>query len=122
MEQQDALQWIVELNINEGKQAEFEKLAKEMSDMVRRSEPRTRKYEWFLAENGNKCLIIESYDSSNSGLAHVRGEAINKVFPEILKIANVTRFEICGSPSEELVRELADDNPSIYRFISGFSR
>lgn len=119
---QDALQWIVELNINEGKQAEFEKLAKQMSDMVRRSEPGTRKYEWFLTEKGNKCLIIETYDSSNSGLAHVRGEAINKIFPEILKIANVTRFEICGNPSVELIRELADDNPSIYRFIGGFSR
>jgi quinol monooxygenase YgiN len=120
--EQDVLQWIVELNISEGKQAEFEEIAKEMSDTVRRSEPGTRKYEWFLSEKENKCLIIESYDSSNSGLAHVRGEAINKVFPEILKIANVTRFEICGSPSEELVSELADDNPSIYRFISGFSR
>jgi hypothetical protein len=94
-----------------------------MGDMVRRSEPGTRKYEWFLAEKGHKYLIIETYDSSSSGLAHTRGEAINKIFlPEILKIANVTRFEVCGNPREELVRELVDDNPSIYRFISGFSR
>jgi quinol monooxygenase YgiN len=42
---QEALHWIVELSINEGKQAEFEKLAKEMSDTVRRSEPGTRKYD-----------------------------------------------------------------------------
>ncbi len=34
----NALYWIVELSINDGKQHEFEKLAKEMSDMVRRSE------------------------------------------------------------------------------------
>jgi hypothetical protein len=73
------------------------------------SEPGTRKYEWFLTEKGNKCLIIETYDSSNSELAHVRGEAINKIFPEILKITNVTGFEIGGNASEELIRELADD-------------
>jgi quinol monooxygenase YgiN len=119
---QDTLHWIIELGINEGKQSEFEKLAKEMSDMVRRSEPGTRKYEWFLSENGNKCLVIETYDSSDSGLVHVRGEAINKIFPEILKVAKITRFEICGKPSKELVDELADDNVGLYRFIAGFSR
>lgn len=121
---QDALQWIVELSINEGEEMEFEKLAKELSELVRRSEPGTRKYEWFLAENGNKCLIIETYDSSNSGLAHARGEAIKTIFiPRIRKIAKVTRFEICGNPSEELVSELADENPpTVYRFVSGFSR
>ena len=121
--EQDTLQWIVELSINEGKQAEFEKLAKEMIDGVRQSEPGTRKYQWFLSKKGNKCLVIETYDNSSSALTHTRGDAINKIFlPEILKIANVTRFEICGNPSEELVRELAEDNPSIYRFVGGFSR
>jgi quinol monooxygenase YgiN len=118
----DALHWIVELSINDGKQHEFEKLAKEMSDMVRRSEPGTRDYKWFFYEKRNKCLVIETYDNSNSGLVHVRGEAINKIFPEILKVAKITRFEICGSPSEELVHELADDNVDVYRFITGFSR
>jgi quinol monooxygenase YgiN len=121
---QDSLQWIVELTINEGKQAEFEKLAIEMSELVRSSEPGTRKYEWFITSKGNKCLIIETYDSSSSGLAHARGEAIKNVFiPQILRIAKVTRFEICGSPSQELVSELADENrPTVYRFIGGFFR
>jgi quinol monooxygenase YgiN len=120
----EGLLWIVELSINEGKQTEFENLAKEMSDMVRRSEPGTQKYEWFLTEKGNKCLIIEIYDSSSAGLAHARGEAIKRIFiPQILKIAKVTRFEICGNPSQELVSELADENPpTVYRFVSGFSR
>ena len=44
----DQLQWIVEFSIKRGKQAEFERLAKEISDIVRRSEPGARKYEWFL--------------------------------------------------------------------------
>ncbi|MDQ5875412.1 MAG: antibiotic biosynthesis monooxygenase [Thermoproteota archaeon] len=116
------MHWIAELSINEDKQSEFEKLANEMmSDTVRRSEPATRNYEWFLAEGGNKCVIIETYDSSNTGLVHVRGEGINKIFPEILKIAkNITRFEICDKPSEELVREIAYDYLSVYRFINGF--
>ncbi len=118
----NALHWIIELSINDGKQREFEKLAEEMSDMVRRSEHGTRNYEWFLSENGNKCLVIETYDDSNSGLIHVRGEAINKIFPKILKVAKITRFEICGDPSEELIQELADDNVGVYRFITGFSR
>jgi quinol monooxygenase YgiN len=119
----DQLQWwIVEFSIKRGKQAEFERLAKEISDTVRRSEPGTRKYEWFLNKKENKCIVIESYDSSVSGIAHVNGEAIKRLFPQILKIAKVTRFELCGNPSDELVNQLADVHAIVYQFTAGFSR
>jgi quinol monooxygenase YgiN len=118
----DQLQWIVEFSIKKGKQAEFERLAREISDTVRRSEPGTRKYEWFLNKRENKCIVIESYDSSISGIAHVNGEAIKRLFPEIMKIAKVSRFEVCGNPSEELVHELADVHAIVYQFTAGFSR
>lgn len=118
----DHQQWIVEFSINRGKQAEFERLAKEISDAVRRSEPGTRKYEWFLDKKENKCLVIESYDSSTSGMAHVNGEAVKRLLPQILKIAKITRFGVCGNPSDELVHELADVHAKIYQFIGGFSR
>jgi quinol monooxygenase YgiN len=119
---QDHLQWIVEFSINRGRNEEFEKLAREMSDMVRRFEPGTRKYEWFLDRKRNKCVVVESYDGSVSALAHIKGEAIKKLFPRILKIAKVSRFEVCGDPSEELIKELSDVDAKLYSFISGFSR
>jgi hypothetical protein len=94
-------------------------ILKKSRSNIRRSEPGTRKYEWFLTEKGNKCLIIETYDSSNSGLAHVRGEAINKIFPEILKIANVTRFEICGSSNSitEMLKIVFDNVQEMSLFV-----
>ena len=118
----DQLQWIVEFSINRGKQAEFQRLAKEISGMVRRFEPGTRRYEWFLSAGGNKCIVIEWYDSSVSGIAHVQGEVIKKIFPQILKIAKITRFVVCGDPSEELIHELAHVDPDVYRFMTGYSR
>ena len=118
----DQLQWIVEFSIKRGKQAEFERLAKEISDIVRRSEPGTRKYEWFLNKKENRCVVIETYDSSITGIYHVNGEAIKKLFPEILKIAKITRFEVCGNPSQELVNQLTDVDAILYQFIGGFSR
>jgi quinol monooxygenase YgiN len=119
---QDHLHWIVEFSINRGGIEEFEKLAKEMSDMVRRFEPGTRKYEWFLDKKRNKCVIIESYDGSVSAMAHIRGEAVKKIFHRILKTAKISRFEVCGDPSEELIKELVDVDAKIYSFIGGFSR
>src|SRR5436853_6839873 len=76
----DQLQWIVEFSIKRGKQAEFERLAKEISDIVRRSEPGARKYEWFLNKKENRCVVTESYDRSITGISHVNGEAIKRVF------------------------------------------
>jgi len=119
---EDQLQWIVEFSINRGKQTEFERLVKKISDIVRRSEPGTRKYEWFLDEKRNRCIVIESYDSSISGLAHTSGEAVIKILPEVLKIAKIIRFDVCGRPTKQLLDELADVKPSVYRFIAGYSR
>jgi len=119
---QDHLQWIVEFTINRNKHAEFVKLVNEMSDMVRRFEPGTRQYEWFLDEKHNKCIVIESYDSSVSGIAHLRGEAIMKIFPKILKVAKISHFAVCGNASEELIKELEDVDTNIHQFISGFVR
>lgn len=122
MQTDEYLQWIVEFSINRGKKEEFQRLAKNMSDIVRRSEAGTRKYEWFLNGKGNKCIVIESYNSSIAGIAHAKGEAVTKVLPQILKIAKISRFEVCGYPSRELMEELADVNPSVYQFVGGFSR
>ncbi len=66
--------------------------------------------------------VAETSDSSNSALVHIRGEALNKIFPEFLKIAKITLFEICGAPGKELVTELADDKVNLYKLFSGFSR
>lgn len=118
----DHLQWIVEFSIRKGKLREFEKLAKDISDIVRRSEPGTRKYEWFLDEKRNKCIVLECYDSSISAIAHVNGEAVVKVLPEILKIAKISRFEVCGNASDELLHDLSDLDVNVYRFVEGFSR
>jgi quinol monooxygenase YgiN len=122
MQTDEQLQWIVEFSINRGKKEEFQKLAKDMSNIVRRSEPGTGKYEWFLNDKGNKCIVIESYNSSTAGIAHAKGEAVTKVLPQILKVAKISRFEVCGNPSKELLKELADVNPGVYRFIGGFTR
>jgi quinol monooxygenase YgiN len=118
----DHQQWIVEFSINRGKLAEFEKLAIEISNAVRRSEPGTRQYEWFLNRKENRCVVIESYDSSVSGSAHVNGDAIRRFFPQILKVAKVSSFKVCGDPSPELVGELADVDARVYQFIGGYSR
>lgn len=122
MQTDEYLQWIVEFSINRGKKEEFLKLAKDMGNMVRRLEPGTTKYEWFLYDKGNKCIVIESYNSSIAGIAHAKGEAVTKILPQILKVAKISRFEVCGNPSKELLKELADVNPSVYRFIGGFTR
>ena len=114
--------WIVEFSIKRGKLQEFERLARDISDVVRRSEPGTRRYEWFLDKKRGKCLVIESYDSTVSGIAHAKGQAVKRLLPEILKIAKISRFEVCGSPSKELLQELADVNANVCAYIGGFSR
>jgi quinol monooxygenase YgiN len=118
----EQLQWIVEFEIKRGKREEFEKVIKELSDAVRRSEPGARKYEWFIDQKGKSCVVIEAYNSSEAGIAHVKGQAIKRLFPQLLKLAKVSSFKVCGSPNDMLIKELADVDATLYQFITGFSR
>jgi quinol monooxygenase YgiN len=116
------LQWIVEFEIKKGKREEFEKVVQDISNLVRRSEPGTRLYEWFIDNEGRRCIVLESYDSSISGVAHAKGEAIKRFFPLLLKLAKISSFKVCGNPDEELIKELADVDAKFFQFAYGFSR
>jgi quinol monooxygenase YgiN len=104
-EKPEAIQWVVEFTIEKEKLEEFKRYATEMVQLVERTESSTG-----------------IYKDSQAGLAHMTGEAVRTIFPKILNVAKITRFEIFGNPSKEILDQLSDFKPKSYGYLTGFTR
>ena len=112
----------VEFTIDEGKIEGYKKLILEMSRMVEANEPSTTNYEFYLNEDETKCIVHETYANSEAALAHNNSVASQTILPKIFDVANVTRFDVYGNPSEELQKLLTRFGAQTYNLFVGFRR
>ncbi len=112
--------YVVELTIEEGKQDAFKQKAAKYIEQVEAGEPGTLAYQWFLAEDGSRCLLYENFADSNALLAHLAN--VGPSLPDLLAIAPITRFEVLGEASADARAALADFGTVHFPSIGGFDR
>ncbi len=113
----------VEIAIEEGKAEEFTKLIQDMSRTLEANEPDTLEYKFYLNRNKTNCIAHETYRNSEAAIAHNNGVASKTILPRIFDISKITRFDVYGSPSEELEKVLASFGiKTYYNLFAGFSR
>jgi quinol monooxygenase YgiN len=111
-----------EFTIQEGKVEEYKKLVQEMSRVVEANEPDTIGYQFYLNSSETKCIVYETYANSEAVFAHNNGVASQTILPKIFNVSRISRFEVYGSPSEELQKVLTSFSPQTYNLFAGFSR
>ena len=113
--------WMLELDIQEGREDDFKALMDEMVSTTEANEPGTLSYEWNTSEDGTRCNIYERYVDSAAVLTHLGtfGEKFAGRFLEILK---PVRFVVYGSPSTAVKDALAAFDPLYMQPVGGFSR
>jgi quinol monooxygenase YgiN len=111
-----------EFTIQEGKVQEYKKLVQDMSRVVEANEPDTIEYQFYLDSDETKCIVHETYASSEAVLAHNTGVASQTILPKIFSVSRISRFEVYGNPSEELRKLLTSFSPQIYDLFTGFRR
>jgi hypothetical protein len=87
-------------NIPSGNIAEFTRLAARAMELTR-GEAGALQYDWFLDDDGSRCIVREAYQDSDAVLAHVAG--LGEVVGQLLEVGGGCSFEVCGDPSPELV-------------------
>lgn len=112
--------YVVELTINEGQLDAFKKQAEGYIASVQAKEPETLTYQWYIAEDGTRCILHERFTSSEALLAHLAN--VGPSLPELFAIAPITRFEVLGSASDEVRAALADFGTVHFPSIGGFDR
>jgi quinol monooxygenase YgiN len=100
----------------------FRKLIREMSDVVETNEPDTLEYQFYLNEDGTKCIVHETYADSKATLSHNDSTASKTILPRIFDIAKLNTLDVYGNPSNELKKLLASFNSQIFNLYTGFTR
>lgn len=113
--------WIFELELQAGRDADFQALMAEMIDQVRANEPGTLAYEWSTSTDGKVCNIYERYADSAATMAHIKtfGARFAQRFFEILKPIRMTVY---GAPDAAVKQALEASTPVYMQAVNGFHR
>ena len=113
--------WMFELSINEGRAADFQAMADEMSDATMQNEAGTLDYEWYVSDDGRDLRLFERYENAEAALIHMGtfGKRFAARFFEILTPKRITLF---GAVDERISSGMKDLAPQVIRRAAGFSR
>lgn len=122
MKSSSQIHFRAEFAIEHGKIDEYKQLIQEMSRVVEANEPDTIEYQFYLNREKSRCIVHETYANSDAVLAHNAGVASQTILPSILSISRISRFDVYGNPSKELLKVLTNFSPQFYNLFAGFSR
>jgi quinol monooxygenase YgiN len=112
---------LVDMDIHDGKFAEFESLARQMAG-VSEAEPGTLAYHFVLSADRRRCRLVEGYDDAAAIMAHFAGRAVKELLPQMLQVASVTRMEIYGDPGPQVTARAKEVGAEIFTAWEGFDR
>lgn len=113
--------WMLELEVQPGRENDLKALVAEMVDATRAEEPDALSFEWSTSADGKRCHLYERYADSAAAMTHVRtfGERFAGRFLEILK---PVRLVVYGAPDAAVRGALADFHPVYMQDLGGFTR
>ena len=114
------ISYIAEFTIADGKAGEFKSKAQGYIDAVEANEPGTLGYQWYVDAAGTRCLLHETFASSEALIAHLQN--VGPSLPDLLAIAPITRTEVLGSASAAATEALAALGAVHFPHLAGFER
>lgn len=113
--------WLLELDLQAGKEKEFHALMEEMVIATRANEPGALNYQWSTSEDGRVCHIFEHYADSAATIQHLANFS-EKFAARFMEILSPKKFTVYGSPSQQVKDALAAFGVVIMQPVGGFSR
>lgn len=112
---------LVDIDIHDGKFAEFEAIVREMAAASAR-EPGTIAYHFVLDADRKRCRLIEGYTDQAAIAAHFDGPAVQEWLPKMTQVATPKRLEIYGDPGPKVTAMAAAIGATLYSDWQGFDR
>ena len=82
-------------------------------------EPGTIRHDWFLSDDGTRCVVREAYTSSDAFLAHLA--AAGPLLGRLVELGGGLELELFGEPSAALLDAVSAFQPQIYHYTQGKS-
>lgn len=112
---------VLDLDIHDGKFAEFQTNAQEMVAATEK-EAGAFTYVFVLSRDQKHCRLIETYDDVPAIAEHFKGAAVQQFLPQLLQVASLTALEFHGDPGPEIIAKTAQFDPAVFTTWQGFDR
>ena len=96
------------------RQAEFKDLAAEALKITM-EDPGNLQYDWFFSQDESRCVVRETYVSSEAILAHLA--MVGDVLGRLVDAGGGLEVELFGDPSPELLQAAEPFNTKVYAFF-----
>lgn len=113
--------WMLEMQVQEGREDDVRALMEEMVEATRANEPGTLNYEWSFSEDGRVCHLYERYADSEAAMIH-GGTFAARFAGRFLEVLTPTRFVFYGTPDREVIEAAAPFNPIVLKPAAGVTR
>src|SRR5580765_6562062 len=100
-------------NISPADLAEFKQLAAKALELAK-GEATTLQYDWFFSDDETKCVVRETYASSDAVLAHMAN--LGDLLGQLAQLGGGVHIEAFGTPSAQLLEAAAALQPKLYGF------
>jgi quinol monooxygenase YgiN len=117
----ERIRLLVDIEIHEGKFAEFEAIVKQMS-AVSEKEAGTLGYHFFLSADRKRCRLVEGYADSAAITAHFNGPAVQQFVPQMVQVSSPVRMEVYGDPGPQVAAMASAFGAEIFAAWEGFDR
>lgn len=117
----DRIRLLVDIEIHEGKLAEFEAIVKQMAEVSER-EPGTLAYHFYLSADRKRCRLVEGYTGIAAISAHFDGPAVQQFVPEMIQVSTPVRMEIYGYPGTHVTAMATLFGAQFFTAWEGFDR
>lgn len=118
----ESIKFYLDLKVITNESQKVEKLIEEMVFFIKKTEPGTKFYEYYISEDKKKISLTEYYKDSNAAEKHVV-DFLNGPYQEtFFKLMEIQSFQVMGPASKNLIKSLNGITDDFRIEVDGFKR
>ena len=118
----ESIKFYLDLKVITNEPQKVEKLIEEMVFFIKKTEPGTKFYEYYISEDKKKISLTEYYKDSNAAEKHV-ADFLNGPYQEtFFKLMEIQSFQVMGPASKNLIKSLNGITDDFRIEVDGFKR
>lgn len=112
----------LDMDIAEGKSEGVEEFVDYLVSAVKKTEPKTMYYKYWISEDKSKVSLIEIYHTNEDALFHMNAFDKASHKEQFIETFVITNFQVMGNTSDELKEAMSAFTKDHRTLMNGFER
>ena len=112
----------LDMDIAEGKSEGVEEFVDYLVSAVKKTEPKTMYYKYWISEDKSKVSLMEVYHTNEDALFHMNAFDMASHKEQFIETFVITNFQVMGNTSDELKEAMSAFTKDHRTLMNGFKR